>query len=260
MPIPFVCTFDVLSPVGGKDSPRDWDHSGIGLDRYANTVLRYGYTPTLFVSGEAARAHAPMLEELHGRGVEIGLFVAPSQQLDAKKAKHMGTLRATQQAEALDRGIQLFQHYLGFRPTLLRTGLYSANASTYELAAQAAFTHVAFRMPGAALPVIGTTWDTQPNTLSREGLIDVAVTTDPNEKLFNRFPLYLAPEIGTHDVHVRLIQRGKSQGVVCMTGATNADYWDASGSAIRALAAILEHVANSKDDFTPSVLSKITVR
>jgi peptidoglycan/xylan/chitin deacetylase (PgdA/CDA1 family) len=259
MTIPFVCTFDVMSPAGTKDSPRDWDHSGIGLDRYATTVLRYGLTPTVFVSGEAARAHAPMLEELRDRGIELGLLIAPNSNIDAKKAKHMGTLSATLQAEVLQAGIHLFHHYLGFRPTTLRTALYSANANTYDVAAAAGFRHVAFRLPGAALPVIGTVWDERKHVLLRSGMIDVPVTTDPTEKLFNRFPLYLAPEIGTPETHVKLITLGKTAGVVCMTGATNGDYWDKSGSAIRALEAILDYVTQCADEFTPFVLSQLTV-
>ncbi|MFM2308835.1 MAG: hypothetical protein RLY87_956 [Chloroflexota bacterium] len=236
-----------MTPVGGKDSPRDWDHSGIGLDRYANLILRYGCKPTLFVSGEAARAHAPLLEELAARGADIGLFVAPAQHLDAKRSKHMGLLDAKQQAEALNAGISLFEHYVGYRPTALRTGLYSANASTYEIAATAGFRHIAFRMPGAALPVIGTVWDAELRMQSRLGMHDVPVTTNPSETLFNRFPLYLAPEVGTDGSHTALIERGKRAGLVCVTGATNADYWDATGSALRALESILDLVTNDPD-------------
>ena len=242
-----MCTFDVPTPASGKDSPRDWDHSGIGLDRYATTVLRYGFSPTIFVSGDAARAHAPLLEELLQRGAEIGLFVAPSQLHDTKRNKHMGLLDAKQQTEALHAAIDRFAHYLGFRPTALRTGLYSANATTYEVAAAAGFRHMVVRMPGAALPVIGTVWENDHTIMSRCGLIDVPVTTNPDETLFNRFPLYLAPEIGTHPAHHALLKRGKTHGCVCMTGTTHADYWDRTGSALQALEMILQDVDQDAD-------------
>ena len=245
MTIPFLCTFDLLSTGGGKESPRDWDHSGIGLDRYASMVLRYGCVPTIFVTGEAARAHAPMIEELQDRGAEIGLLVAPHQSSNSKKSGHMGVISEQQQADAVTDAMQRFQHALGFRPTVVRTGLYSGNPSTYAVLAQAHFTHVALRMPGAALPVIGTVWEPEPSIRMQGGLVDVPVTTAPEEKLFNRFPLYFAAEISTAETHYRLMQRGKMNGLVCLTGATNADYWDAKGTSLQALENIL--IAVTKD-------------
>lgn len=256
MTIPFLCTFDLLSPAGGKESPRDWDHSGIGLDRYASMVLRYACIPTIFVTGEAARAHAPLIDELLQRGAEVGLLVAPHQRTNGTKRAHMGVLTAQQQAEAVAGALQLFQHALGFRPTIVRTGLYSGNPATYEILSQAYFTHAAFRMPGAALPVIGTVWPLDASIHVQHGLIDVPVTTEPEEKLFNRFPLYFAAEISTADTHQRLLHRGKANGVVCLTGGTNADYWDAQGSSLRALEHILE-VATEDTDLTPLRLSAV---
>ena len=235
----------MLSPGGGKESPRDWDHSGIGLDRYASMVLRYGCIPTIFVTGEAARAHAPLLEELLDRGAEIGLLVAPHQSSNSKKSSHIGVLSQQQQADAVAVALQRFQHALGFRPPIVRTGLYSGNPATYAVLAQAQFTHVAMRMPGAALPVIGTVWEPEPSIRMQGGLVDVPVTTAPEEKLFNRFPLYFAAEISTAETHYRLMQRGKMKGIVCLTGATNADYWDATGTSLQALENIL--IAVTKD-------------
>ncbi len=245
-----------MSPAGGKESPRDWDHSGIGLDRYASTVLQFGCIPTLFVSGEAARAHAPMLLELQDRGAEIGLFVAPNQSLDSKKGTHMGKLSAAHQRDAINRAGDLFTHYLGFKAKLLRTGLYSANSDTYTIAAELHFTHVAFRMPGAALPVIGTEWPAEGTLRVQQGLCDVPVTTDPSEKLFNRFPLYLAPEVSTPETHLRLISQAKQHGIVCMSGGTNADYWDRQGTSIAALEKVLAAV-NSDHTLSPVGMSTL---
>ena len=236
----------MLNPGGGKESPRDWDHSGIGLDRYASMVLRYGCIPTIFVTGEAAYAHAPLLEELRERGVEIGLLVAPYQTAH-KKTGYMGVLSQQQQADAVLVALQRFQHALGFRPIVVRTGLYSGNPATYEVLAQANFTHAALRMPGAALPVIGTVWQPDPSICVKEGLVDVPVTTEPEEKLFNRFPLYFAAEISSAETHQRLLQRGKMHGIVCLTGATNADYWDATGTSLAALENILIAATNDPE-------------
>ena len=247
----------MVSPGGGKESPRDWDHSGIGLDRYASMVLRYGCIPTIFVTGETARAHAPLLEELLDRGAEIGLLVAPHQSLNNKKSGYMGVLSLQQQADAVASALQRFQQALGFRPTVVRTGLYSGNAATYVVLAQAQFTHIASRMPGAALPVIGTVWTPDPTIRTQDGIIDVPVTTEPEEKLFNRFPLYFAAEISTAETHKRLMQRGKKNGIVCLTGGTNADYWDATGTSLTALENILM-ATTSDTELTPLRVSAVT--
>jgi hypothetical protein len=239
---PFFCTFSVMSPGTGDGSVRDWDHSGTGLDRYANTVFRYGFVPTLFVSGECARAHAPMLDEYRARGAEIGLFVAPNTTLDAKKSRQMGLLDHTEQLRVFHEGLNLFQYHLGFRPTAVRTGLYSANAATYAVAKELFFTHICTRLPGAQLPVIGVTWPIEQNIMSREDLIDIPVTANPDEKLFNRFPLYLAAEIGGPDKHQALLQIGRNAGHVCVSGGTNADYWDGTGTSLRQLETLLESV------------------
>jgi hypothetical protein len=146
-------------------------------------VLRYGCIPTIFVTGETARAHAPLLEELLDRGAEIGLLVAPHQSLNNKKSGYMGVLSLQQQADAVASALQRFQQALGFRPTVVRTGLYSGNAATYVVLAQAQFTHIASRMPGAALPVIGTVWTPDLSIRTQDGIVDVPVTTEPEEKL-----------------------------------------------------------------------------
>lgn len=253
MRTPFLCTFNVMSPGTGDGSVRDWDHSGVGLDRYANTVFRYGFVPTLFVSGECARAHAPMLDEYRERGAEIGLFVAPSTTLDAKKSTQMGKIAREEQAHHLATGMALFQQYLGFRPTALRTGLYSANHDTYEVAAAAFFTHICTRLPGAALPVIGTVWPDDATIEVQHGLVDVPVTTNPAEKLFNRFPLYLAADVGKTPSHLSLIERGREAGHICMSGGTNADYWDIDGISLANLEAILRTVMDDPGIYAATV-------
>jgi hypothetical protein len=228
MTIPLFCTFNAIAAGTGKDAPPDWEFSSRSLDAYANLMLGAGFWPTIFVSPEAARAHAPMLEELRERGCELGLMVSPSQSSIFPKKKPMGTLTIAEQHLAITQARDVFGQFLYHMPKSIRTGFHSGNQATLELCQTLGFTRASIRMPGAQLRQLGSEWPTDAGII-RLPLIEIPVTSNPNEKLFNRFPLYLSPEFGTPDTITALVAKGIAHGHVCVTGSTASEYGSPQG-------------------------------
>jgi hypothetical protein len=228
MTIPLFCTFNAVAAGTGKDAPPDWEFSSRSLDAYANLMLGAGLWPTIFVAPECARAHAPMLEELRERGCELGLLVSPSQSSIFPKKKPMGTLTLAEQHLAITQARDVFTQFLYHMPKSIRTGFYSGNQETFELCQTLGFTRASITVPGAQLRQLGTVW---PNDapIRHAPIIDIPVTSNPDEKLFNRFPLYLSPEFGTTTSIAALVARGIHNGHVCVTGSTASEYGSPHG-------------------------------
>ena len=186
------------------------------------------FWPTIFVSPESARAHAPMLEELRERGCELGLLVSPSQASIFPLKKPMGVLSLADQHTAITQARDVFGQFLYHIPRSIRTGFYSGTTQTLELCQTLGFTRTSIAMPGAQLPQLGTVWSVDA-TIRHQPLIDVPITSNPDEKLFNRFPLYLSPEFGTPDTITGLVTKGIGNGHVCVTGSTASEYGAQSG-------------------------------
>ena len=221
-------------------------------------MLGVGFWPTIFVSPEAARAHAPMLEELMERGCELGLLVSPSQSSIFPKQKPMGVLSITEQHTAITQSRDVFAQFLYHMPKSIRTGFYSGTTQTLELCQTLGFTRASIAMPGAQLRQLGTEW---PNdaAIRQHPLIDVPVTSNPNEKLFNRFPLYLCPEFGTPDTLTGLVAQGIAHGHVCVTGSTASEYGSSQGVIGANSAALIDALCAAESlhpyrlsDYTPA--------
>jgi hypothetical protein len=228
MTIPLFCTFNAIAAGTGKDAPPDWEFSSRSLDAYANLMLGAGFWPTIFVSPESARAHAPMLEELRERGCELGLLVSPSQASIFPLKKPMGVLSLADQRTAITQARDVFGQFLYHIPRSIRTGFYSGTTQTLELCQTLGFTRTSITLPGAQLPKLGTVWPVDAR-IRHQPLIDVPVTSNPDEKLFNRFPLYLSPEFGTPETIAALVTQGIAHGHVCVTGSTASEYGARSG-------------------------------
>ena len=228
MTIPLFCTLNAIGAGTGKDAPPDWEFSSRSLDAYANLMLGAGFFPTIFVSPESARAHAPMLEELSERGCELGLLVSPSQSSIFPSKKPMGVLSIAEQRIAITQARDVFTQFLSHIPKSIRTGFYSGTAQTLELCQTLGFTHTSITLPGAHLRQLGTVWPSDV-PIRRSPIIDIPVTSNPDEKLFNRFPLYLSPEFGTATSIAALVARGIGNGHVCVTGSTASEYGSPHG-------------------------------
>lgn len=223
MTIPLFCTFNAIAAGTGKDAPPDWEFSSRSLDAYANLMLGAGFLPTIFVSPESARAHAPMLEELQERGCELGLLVSPSQASIFPLKKPLGVLSLADQRTAITQARDVFAQFLNQMPRSIRTGFYSGSTQTLELCQTLGFTRASICMPGAQLPKLGTVWPLDAK-IRHNPLIDIPITSNPDEKLFNRFPVYLCPEFGTPDTLKKLVALGIRYGHICVTGSTACEY------------------------------------
>ncbi len=226
MTIPLFFTINLLGAGQSKETPPDWEFAGRTLDSLVNVLLAEGVTPTVFCSPESMRAHTPMLEEFMDRGCVLGLLLSPSQSplLDGKQP--LGKLSPAHQEEALVAAMTHFQQYVGHRPQLLRSGFSSANAETFALCKKHHFTHTSVTLPGARLSQLGSVWVDAPAAIHDfSGVTEIPITTNPEERLFNRFPLYLSPEVGDVHVHARLLEHGKAQGHLCVVANNHADYF-----------------------------------
>lgn len=212
-------------PAGiNRETPPDWEFSGHTVDAFVNRMLRAGFFPTLFVAPEAIRAHTPMLEECLERGCEIGLLVSPSQSTLYAHKKPMGALGSNVQQAIIQQARDMFYEYMGFAPRTMRTGMYSGTPDIFELCKSMGFTHTSIRMPGAQLAGIHTTWPAE-QTIQHAPTIDIPVSSNPAEKLFNRFPVYASPEFGTATQLETLLQSQRVHGHICIVCNTVADYY-----------------------------------
>lgn len=247
MSTPVVFTINALTVGQGKETPTDWESAGRSIDSFVNIVLGAGIPVTIFATPEAARAHTPMFEEFIDRGCQIGLLLIPPQSPLIEAKKHVGVLDLAQQEAVLVQAKTLFQDFMGYRPTLLRTGLHSGTPEIFQLCQKHNFTHTSIRLPGAQLSQIGTVWPEEDvQIVDTNGVIDVPVTTDPEHRLFNRFPLYLSAEISENGRHAELIERGQRHGHICITASNVAAYWDPSQAATQNLYMLIDTIiANS---------------
>lgn len=222
--IPLFVTMNLLPAGMSRETPPDWEYSGRSIDAFVNRMLRAGMYPTLFASPEATRAHAPMLEECIDRGCEVGLLVSPSHSTLLGEKKPFGTLTAQAQRHAISTARDLFYDYMGFAPRSIRTGLSSGNDTIFALCKTLGFTHTSIRMPGAKLSTIANVW---PETyqIYHDGIIEVPISTNPSERLLNRFPLYMSPEFGTVTQQAALVHHVSEHGHICTMSSTAIDYY-----------------------------------
>jgi hypothetical protein len=226
MSIPVFFTINLLGAGPSKETPPDWEFAGRTLDSLVNALLAEGVPPTIFCSPESIRAHTPMLEEFMDRGCVLGVLVSPSQSALLDGQVPLGKLPLAQQAQVLHAAIEHYQQFLGQRPLVLRSGFSSATAETFALCKKHFITHTSMSMPGARLSQLGSLWDATDTAIHDiSGLTEIPITTNPDERLFNRFPLYLSPEVGDAAVYTRLIERGKATGHLCVVANNHADYF-----------------------------------
>jgi hypothetical protein len=252
MSTPVVFTINALTVGQGKETPTDWESAGRSIDSFVNIVLGAGIPVTIFATPEAARAHTPMFEEFVDRGCQIGLLLIPPQSPLIQAKKHVGVLDVAQQEASLVHAKTLFQEFMGYRPTVLRTGLHSGSVDFFRLCQKHNFTHTSIRLPGAQLSQIGTVWPNEDvHVVETHGVVDIPVTTDPEHRLFNRFPLYLSSEISENGRHAELIARGHLHGHICVTASNVAPYWDPSQSATQNLYSLIDALSDQEMYTTP---------
>ncbi len=202
-----------------KEGPRTWEQSARAIEGYSNRLLRAGYPPTLFLAPQCAVEHTPLLEELAGRGAELGLYVNPLQAERVSYRNFLGTLSPETQRRLIDEAAERFADAIGVRPRSFRPCKHSASDETYRLLYDLGFRQGSIAQPGFVLPRIGVDWEHvshHPRYVDnrhheRSGdlpFLDVPVTTDPDQRQITNLPYELRIDAGTFEaLHQPVIDR-----------------------------------------------------
>jgi hypothetical protein len=165
--------------------------SARAIDGFCNRLSSAGYPATLFVSAECAEEHGPLLEELAGRGFELGLHVHPPN-LDADRySRHLGQYPAEEQRAIVEQAIERIYDAVGIRPRSFRSGAFSASDATFPMLYELGFRQGSLSVPGRDLPRDAVCWAgaetythyVDPSNRLRAGalpFLELPVTSDPN--------------------------------------------------------------------------------
>src|SRR5437667_5485160 len=80
-----------------KQAPKTWVQSARAIEGFCDRLSGMGYPATLFVSAACAEEHGPLLEELGGRDIELGLHVHPPTLEGSRYPRHLGNYTAMEQ-------------------------------------------------------------------------------------------------------------------------------------------------------------------
>jgi hypothetical protein len=202
-----------------KTGPKTWELSARAIEGFCDRLSSAGYPVTLFVSARCAEEHGPLMEELVGRGVELGLYVHPPT-LDAQRyTRHLGEYHAGDQRAIIELAVERFYDAVGIRPRSFRSGAFSANDATFPVLYELGFRQGSLSVPGRDLPRDAVCWtsaelDTHYVDSSdrlRSGalpFLELPVTSDPNRFYRQGHPSDLCIENSTvDDWHRPLIEQ-----------------------------------------------------
>lgn len=175
---------------GSPAGPDTWETSCRSIEGFCSRVLNAGYAATLFLSARAADEHAPLVEELAGRGVELGLYLHPPHLGDHRFSKHLGTYGEQEQHELIAYAVDWYSDALDARPQSFRPGDFSANETTFGVLYALGFRQGSLSNPGRDAPRQGVRWSGAPSNAhyvdptdrQRAGalpFLEVPVTSDP---------------------------------------------------------------------------------
>ncbi|MGB9753669.1 polysaccharide deacetylase family protein [Roseiflexus castenholzii] len=260
-----------------KEGPRTWEQSARAIEGYANRLLRAGYPPTLFLAPQCAVEHTPLLEELAERGAELGLYVNPLQAESGSYRNFPGTLSPEAQRRLIDESAERFADAIGVRPRSFRPCKHSASDDTYRLLYELGFRQGSIAQPGFVLPRIGVDWEhvshhpryVDSANRERSGelpLLDVPVTTDPDQRHITNLPYELRIDAGTFEaLHQpvidraieRMIEDAASFCALCFTSDNRPAYDNDDDKHSRTLEAILDYLEALREryDLVPTTLA-----
>jgi hypothetical protein len=189
------------------DGPKHWELSARSIEGFCSPLMNAGFLPTLFMAPRCADEHAPMLEELAGRGAEIGLQVHPPNMLDGRFKRMLGDYGAEDQRALIESASDDFTAALGFRPRSFRSGRFSANDNTFGILYELGFRQGSLSLPGRQVVRYAADWEgaaqephyTDRNDRLRVGslpFLEVPVTSDPTQTFRPGYPYELGIETG----------------------------------------------------------------
>ena len=250
-----------LGPRGAPAGPKSWEQSARSIDGFCTRLGNAGFPATLFLTPECAEEHAPLLEELLERGIELGLYVQPQSLLGGGYKRYLGQYGREEQRGIVDLAKQQFQEAVGTRPQSVRTGMFSASDETFSVLYELGFRQGSLSSPGRRVGKHAAVWTgapsdphyVDPHSRVRPGhlaFLEVPVTTDAT-RLRGGLSPDLAIENGTFEAwHRPLIEgqlgRMQAEGVafraLCITTRNAFPYHSAGerqGAALEALIAYL---------------------
>jgi hypothetical protein len=242
--------------------PDSWEASARSIDAFCTVLLAARFVPTLFLTPEAADAHAPLAEDLAGAGVEMGLLIQPPSLHGAGYKRYLGAYGREQQHEIVSQAAGSFAGALGRRPQSARAAMFSASDDTFAVLCAAGFRQASISSPGRRTPKYHAVWaDAAPDAHAASAtnrlecgslpLLEVPVTTDATQRRGGLSP-DLAIENGTvARWHAPLIagqlQRHEAQDVafrtLCFVTSSRIAYADPATRPRQTLDELLDHLA-----------------
>jgi hypothetical protein len=280
IPLHIVFTMDCDSVAlkhNSREVPRSWEQSARALEGYCSRLLAAGFPPTLFLAYECAAEHVPLLEELAGRGVELGLLVHPPMMELGRFKRNLGEYSPDEQRLIVDFAAERFADALGVRPRSFRAGKYSASDATFKVLYDLGFRQGSLSRPGWEIPKFAMRWgEAQANprytdaaSRLRPGelpFFELPLSTDPSRRSLDGMPLDLTVDAGIFDdTHRVVIERRLSEmdadaapfRALCLTTANRFDYFDGAGQPSKTLDALLAHLDElaSQFEIVPTTLT-----
>ena len=208
-PLHILFTMDCY-PAGTRKAPEGPQHleqSIRSIDGFCTGLVNAGYAVTLFLSPPCAAAHAPFVEELGGRDVELGLYVHPPSLEGGSYRGHLGQYDEATQRAIIKRAMEGYQDVVGTRPLSVRSSMFSANDATFGVLSEQGFRQGSVSSPGRRVPRHGADWSgaerdahyVDSSSRLRRGdlpFLEIPVTTDAT-RVRGGIPAELGLENGT---------------------------------------------------------------
>lgn len=206
-----------------KQAPKTWVQSARTIEGFCDRLATMGYPATLFVSAASAEEHGPLLEELAGRGIELGLYVHPPTLEGTRYVRHLGNYPAAEQRALIEAATERFYAALGNRPRSFRSGAFSASDATFQVLYELGFRQGSLSIPGRDLPRDAISWSdaaTAPHYVNPADrlhagalpFLELPVTSDPDRWYRRGFSYELCIENSSvDDWHRPLIERTLAQ-------------------------------------------------
>lgn len=175
------------------EGPKSWEQSARAIDGFCSVVHDSGYPVTLFLTPKCADMHGPLVDELLGIGMELGLYVQP-QSLAGGHYKHfLGQYDAATQREIVMLAMQQFRDTVGLRPQSVRSAMFSASDETFGTLYSLGFRQGSLSSPGRRVSKHGAVWTgaardahyVRPDSRLEAGglpFFEVPVTTDADQE------------------------------------------------------------------------------
>jgi hypothetical protein len=214
----FTMNCEPVAIKSAKQGPKTWVQSARTIEGFCDRLSGMGYPATLFVSVACAEEHGPLLEELAGRNIELGLYVHPPALAGSRYSRHLGNYAATDQRAIIAAAAERFYDAIGIHPRSFRSGAFSASDATFQVLYELGFRQGSLSIPGRDLPRDAVSWsgaETAPhyvNPSDRLGagalpFLELPVTSDPDRWYRRGFPYELCIENSSvEDWHRPLIE------------------------------------------------------